>query len=151
MIVSVVTALFSVCVAVALLIESQQSSPALLSLARLLTWIPMAAFVVCMFVFRNKTWLGRAIAVVGGRPDIGYAGFARLPGIARITAMTKWNLAAYSAMALLLVGVYLDHGLSNADRRSAWAVVFLLLVPLSLGPLFWQANARRELQKLLKP
>jgi hypothetical protein len=148
-IVCAATTFFCLCVAVALLIESRQNSPELLSLARLLTWIPMAAFGVCMLVFRNKTWLGRAIAVVGSRPDIGYAGFARLPGIARITAMSKWNLGAFSAIALFLLAVYLDHGLSTGDRRSAWAVAFLVLVPVSLSPLFWQAAARRELRKLL--
>lgn len=148
-IVSAATALFCLCLPAALLIESQQSSPALLLLARLLTWIPLATFGVCVLVVRRNTWLGHAIAVVGTRPDIGYAGFARLPGVSRITAMNRWIMGVFLAMILFIFAATLDHGLSAGDHRSAWALDLLVLVPLSLCQLSWQATARRELRELL--
>ena len=96
---------------------------------------------------RKNFWLSRAIAVVGTRPDVGYEGFARLPGITRLTRLLLatrilvFSFALVSALALI--------GTSRTATNVAFCVYLLVLVCLGALQYVFQASARRELARLL--
>lgn len=140
---------FWACLAVTVLAEFMQSPSSLLGVLWLLTAASMITLLVCSLAVRRNTWIPRAIAVVGTRPDIGYAGFARLRGIARITAMNGWIRGVAIGLLALRFAVNLDQSASPGARDSVYALYLFALVPLSLCQLAWQASARKELRELL--
>ena len=110
-----------------------------------------AVALLCMLgtalVVRKNFWLGRAIAVVGTRPDIGYAGFARLPGIVRLTRMLLATRVLIFSFALLSILVLSSRSVTTLNIVSC--VYLLLLVCAGALHYVFQASARRELARLL--
>ncbi len=60
----------------------------------------VAALVVSLR-YRNRTWLARAVAVVGTRPDIGYHWFAGIPQLVRRTQILR---SSRFTLILLILG-----------------------------------------------
>jgi hypothetical protein len=98
-------------------------------------------------VVRRQFWLGRAVAVVGTRPDIGYEGFARIRGIA-------WMTRGLLAMRVLTIGYFvLNIWLTGLHTMTAlnvsFAVYALVLTGLCALQYAAQASARREFARML--
>jgi hypothetical protein len=98
-------------------------------------------------VARRNFWLSRAIAVVGTRPDIGYEGFARLPGIRRISR----TLLAMPVLAVgfCLVNIILGGNGELTKVNAAFDVYLLALAVNCALQYVFQAGARRELARRL--
>jgi hypothetical protein len=98
-------------------------------------------------VVRRNFWLGRAIAVVGTRPDIGYEGFARIRGIVWITRTVRAFpvlIIAFGCLNVFLV----SNSTLTALNISYGVYMFLLACMCALQYLF-QASAHRDLARLL--
>ena len=101
---------------------------------------------VCyMMKVRRNFWLGRAIALAGAQPALGYAGLARLPGITKITA----TLGAVRVVTVIIIvaRVFLtdDKALSVAVRDGSWALYFVFFIVLSGWNLRQLADAHKAL------
>lgn len=107
----------------------------------------VAGMVIAMAVglaFRHKTWLGRVVALLGGRPHIGHAALLRIPAIARLN--TVYTVSQY-ATYVFCVGIVLGHRLS----WMAMVVVFAAALLLSAVQLALQSAARKPVAQLLGP
>jgi hypothetical protein len=96
---------------------------------------------------RKNFWLSRAIAVVGTRPDIGYAGFAQLRGI-------RWITRTFRGMPVLIVGsgvseILIISGSGASTINAAYDVYLLVLGCSCVLQYLFQASARRELARRL--
>jgi hypothetical protein len=98
-------------------------------------------------VVRKNFWLSRAIAVVGTRPDIGYAGFARLRGVVWITRTTR------SMPVLIIVfgclNIFLTVNNSLTMMNVSYCVYIALLGCGGALQYVFQSRARRELAEAL--
>ena len=123
-------------------------SPGLCEACAAVAVLALLGILVLTLVVRKNFWLGRAVAVVGSRPDIGYEGFARIRGIVWITRTVR-------AMPVLIIGftfvdIFLIHSSSTPKAMNISYTVYLLLVVCNYALQYvFQASARQELARLL--
>jgi hypothetical protein len=86
-----------VLVVVLLMIAAGGPAPA----ATLLALVASLALLVVALRYRNRTWMSRAVAVIGTRPDIGYHWFAGIPQLVRRMQILR---GSRFTLILLIVG-----------------------------------------------
>ncbi len=145
------SAVFYVLLAVGLVIAiGLQASDVGLATLGFLFIIGFIGLIVTGPALRRKTWLPRAVAVVGTRPDIGYDGFARIPAIARLTSLLKVWRVVIPGLLLIRVFVGHDQSISPTLRNSFWLVYWLAVAAMSGIQFALLSNARKDLDKLLR-
>ena len=122
-------------------------SPGLAAVCDVVAALALLGVLGMALVVRKNFWLGRAIAVVGTRPDIGYERFARLTGISRLTRL----LLALRVLpaSCLLMAAFASKGSSLTTLDVTICVYMLLLVFGSTLQYVYQTSARRDLARLL--
>lgn len=94
---------------------------------------------------KRNFWLGRAVALAGAQPALGYAGLARIPGIAKITR----SINVIRVLSIVVLGLRLfltdDHALPSSLSEGSWALYIVFFGALTVWHLRLQAQAHREL------
>lgn len=113
-------------------------------------WISLFAVTLIIgTTFAKKTWLPRAVAVVGARPEIGYAGFASLPSVVRLTKFFNGiRVISFLLLAIILVSNQ-DHAAPRALHGAAWALLMLCGAIGSIWQMSLMGKAREELDRVL--
>jgi hypothetical protein len=112
-------------------------------------FVMILALAIFGIVTRRRHWLARAVAVAGTRPDIGLAGFARLPAIARYTKIiSAWR---FIILALLAVRIPIndDQNLSSGVRDGSFGLYVVVLAIAMTMQLVCLSRARHEFDRLL--
>lgn len=94
---------------------------------------------------KRKFWLGRAVALAGAQPALGYAGLASIPGIAKLTASLRVIRVVSVVVIVVCVFVTDDRTLPQTLRESSWSVYFVYFIGLSAWNLRVLAEAHKEL------
>jgi hypothetical protein len=100
-------------------------------------------------VLKRSFWLGRAVALAGAQPALGYAGLARIPAIAKLTASLPAIRVVSIVIILLRVFLTDDHALPTSLRDGSWALYFLFFGALTIWTLRLLADAHKDLARRL--
>ncbi|MBR7825250.1 hypothetical protein KDK95_02950 [Actinospica sp. MGRD01-02] len=111
-------------------------------------WLLLVSFVLIGQRMRKTTWLARAVAVVGTRPDIGYRRLSRIPGLVRATALNK--LAAVLIFILFIARlITLHQAVPAAVNIGLWALIWLLAASMTVVSYALHGRARKDLDRML--
>lgn len=98
---------------------------------------------------RRETWLPKAVAVVGARPDVGYQGLLRIPAIARAATVNRTALALTFILVIVRVSTLNEQGVPHVVSAGLWFVIFLVNAGATGVTYALHARARRDLDRLL--
>ena len=98
---------------------------------------------------RRTTWLPRAVAVVGTRPDIGYKRFARIPALVRMTTLNKVAMPAILVLFVVRVVTARQQSTPVALNIGFWVLIWTLAAASSGFSYALHARARKDLDRLL--
>jgi hypothetical protein len=112
-------------------------------------WLLLVSFALIGQRMRKTTWLARAVAVVGTRPDIGYRRFSRIPGLIRVTALNK--LAAALVFILFIARlITLHQAVPTTVNIGLWALIWLLAASMTGVSYALHDRARKDLDRMLR-
>ena len=123
--------------------------PALAVICFLLAMVGYIAGFCFVMTVRRNLWLGRAVALAGAQPALGYAGLARIPGIAKLT--TSLRVIRVLSIVVFAVCVFVtdDRALPLTARAGCWSVYFVCSIVLNGWILWLLADAHKELARRL--
>ena len=98
---------------------------------------------------RRETWLPKAVAVVGTRPDIGYQGLLRIPAVARSGMVNRTAMALTFILVVARVSTLNQRGIPHVVSAGLWFVIFLVNAGATGVTYALHARARRDLDRLL--
>jgi hypothetical protein len=114
-----------------------------------LFFLVLLGYVIVAGRMRRKTWLSRAVAVVGTRPDIGYQRFARIPALVRMTTLNKAVLPAIPVLFIVRVVTVRQQSVPTALNIGLWILIWVIAASTSGIMYALSARARRDLDRLL--
>jgi hypothetical protein len=98
---------------------------------------------------RRTTWLPKAVAVVGTRPDIGYQRFVRIPAVVRLTTLNKVVLPAITVFFIVRLVTMNQQSVPEALNIGLWLLIWVMAASTSGISYALQARARKDLDRLL--
>jgi len=98
---------------------------------------------------RRETWLPKAVAVVGTRPDIGYQGLLRIPAVARSGMVNRTAMALTFILVIARVSTLNEQGIPRVLSVGLWFVIFLVNAGATGVTYALHARARQDLDRLL--
>ncbi len=99
--------------------------------------------------YRNRTWMSRAVAVVGTRPDIGYHWFAGIPQLVRRTQILR---GSRFTLILLIVGRIIVRSKwpdSTAPQFVLFAAYFMVAIGVFAATIVMEVGAAEVLRTRL--
>lgn len=102
-----------------------------------------AVAAVASLLLRRRTWLGRVIALLGSRPDLGYAPLLQIPPMSRLSTLNSGGQSVVSAVCCVFVVITERQG-----PGLLW-VPFLAALILTICQLALMSAAREPVARLL--
>lgn len=121
--------------------------PAVAAICLVLALAGYIAEVCCLATIKQNYWIGRAVALAGAQPALGYAGLARIPAIAKITASLPAIRVLSVTIIVLRVFLTVDRALPEALRNGSWALYFVFFIAVTGRNVRLLGAAHKELAR----